>query len=232
LDYSIFIFSDQEIYAIILSIKVAFISSFFCLPIALFFAYLLARKQFVFKSVLESLVSLPLVLPPVAVGYLLLLVFGIKGLIGGPLFEILGIRISFSFVAALIASLVVSLPLAIRSIRSALEMVDPRYEKAAQSLGASPVQAFFKITIPIAYPGFISAFVLAFARSLGEFGATMVFAGSIQSETQTIPLALYDFIQTPGSNMASLRLLVVSLLLSFIALWLSQYLSKKTNLFN
>jgi molybdate transport system permease protein len=220
-------FSEEELNAIGLSLQVALWCSVLILPVAISVAWWLARKTFRGKSLLEGIINLPLVLPPVATGFLLLLLFGSKGLIGQYLSSWFGIKISFTFAAAVIASMVVSFPLAVRAIRLSIEMVDAGYEEAAKTLGASSFQAFLRITLPLALPGIISGFVLSFARSLGEFGATIVFAGNISGETQTIPLALFNQIQIPGHESAAFRLLIVAVIFSFLAMALSEFLVKK-----
>lgn len=221
---SYFTFSQAEIDAIFLSLKVALYCSVFILPLAVLGGWILARKKFRGKSLLEGIINLPLVLPPVATGFLLLLLLGSKGIIGKILFDWFHIKIAFTFWAAVLASMVVAFPLAMRAIRLAIEMVDEDYEEAAKTLGANTFQAFWRITLPLAYPGIISGFILSFARSLGEFGATIIFAGNISGETQTIPLALFNQIQIPGHETAAFRLLIVAVLFSFIAMAFSEYL--------
>lgn len=226
---SYFTFSQAEIDAIFLSLKVALYCSVFILPLAVLGGWTLARKKFRGKSLLEGIINLPLVLPPVATGFLLLLLLGSKGIIGKILFDWFHIKIAFTFWAAVLASMVVAFPLAMRAIRLAIEMVDEAYEEAAKTLGANTFQAFWRITLPLAYPGIISGFILSFARSLGEFGATIIFAGNISGETQTIPLALFNQIQIPGHETAAFRLLIVAVLFSFIAMAFSEYLVRKIN---
>ena len=221
---SYFTFSQAEIDAIFLSLKVALYCSVFILPLAVLGGWILARKKFRGKSLLEGIINLPLVLPPVATGFLLLLLLGSKGIIGKILFDWFHIKIAFTFWAAVLASMMVAFPLAMRAIRLAIEMVDEAYEEAAKTLGANTFQAFWRITLPLAYPGIISGFILSFARSLGEFGATIIFAGNISGETQTIPLALFNQIQIPGHETAAFRLLIVAVLFSFIAMAFSEYL--------
>ncbi len=213
--------------AIGLSFKVALWCAVLVLPIAVLMGWWLARKTFRGKSLIEGFINLPLVLPPVATGFILLLLLGTKGLIGHWLNELLGIRIAFTYYAAVIASMIVSFPLAVRAIRLSIEMVDPGFEEAAKTLGASTFQSFVRVTLPLALPGIISGFVLSFARSLGEFGATIIFAGNISGETQTIPLALFNQIQMPGMESSAFRLLLVAVLFSFLAMAFSEYLVKK-----
>ena len=220
-------FSEDELIAIGLSFRVAFWCAVCILPPSVLLAWWLARKRFRGKSIIEGFVNLPLVLPPVATGFILLLLLGSNGLIGKYLYAWFGIKLAFSFYAAVIASMVVSFPLAIRAIRLSIEMVDPGYEEAAKTLGANSLQSFIRITLPLALPGIISGFVLAFARSLGEFGATIIFAGNISGETQTIPLALFNEIQIPGHETAAFRLLMVAVIFSFVAMSFSEFLVKK-----
>ena len=220
-------FSEDELMAIGLSFRVAFWCAVFILPPSVLLAWWLARRSFRGKSIIEGFVNLPLVLPPVATGFILLLLLGSNGVIGKFLYEWFGIKLAFSFYAAVIASMVVSFPLAIRAIRLSIEMVDPGYEEAAKTLGANSFQSFIRITLPLALPGIISGFVLAFARSLGEFGATIIFAGNISGETQTIPLALFNEIQVPGHETAAFRLLMVAVIFSFAAMSFSEFLVKK-----
>ncbi|MDQ1770165.1 molybdate ABC transporter permease subunit [Labilibaculum sp. A4] len=222
-----FVFSETEMSAIGLSFKVALWCAVLVLPIAVLMGWWLARKTFRGKSLIEGFINLPLVLPPVATGFILLLLLGTKGLIGHWLNELLGIRIAFTYYAAVIASMIVSFPLAVRAIRLSIEMVDPGFEEAAKTLGASTFQSFVRVTLPLALPGIISGFVLSFARSLGEFGATIIFAGNISGETQTIPLALFNQIQMPGMESSAFRLLLVAVLFSFLAMAFSEYLVKK-----
>lgn len=218
--------SSTEWEAISLSLQVAFWSALLCLPLAIFTGWFLAKCHFRAKFLLEGFVNLPLVLPPVATGFILLLLLGRNGLIGQFLNEILGIKIAFSYYAAVIASMIVAFPLSVRSMRLSIEMIDPAYEEAAKTLGANRWQSFFRITLPLALPGITSGFILAFARSLGEFGATIIFAGNIIGETQTLPLALYSAIQVPGQDTTAFRLLIIAILFSFIAMAGSELLVK------
>jgi len=221
------IFSDIELEAVKLSIEVALYCTIISLPIALFIGYKMARYDFPGKAILESIIHLPLVMPPVTTGYILLLLLGSRSFLGIWFFEHLGIKLSFSFYAAVIASIFVSFPLMVRSVRTAMEMVDTGLEEASLILGASKLKTFFRITFPLALPGIVSGFVLAFARSLGEFGATITFAGNIAGETQTLPLAIYTYMQIPGSESATFRLVIISVLISFFAMILSEWLIKK-----
>lgn len=223
----LFTYSPAELTAIELSLKVALVCTLVVLPIAIFFGWFLARKQFVGKAFVEGFLHLPLVLPPVTTGYILLVLFGTKGLLGSFFYEWFGIRIAFSFPAAIIAAIVVSFPLVTRSIRLSMELVDKNYEDAARTLGASNMRVFFTITLPLALPGVISGTILAFARSLGEFGATISFAGNISRETQTLPLAIFSAMQVPGQELSTLRLVVVSVILSLLAMIGAEYLNRR-----
>ncbi|MFV0378759.1 MAG: molybdate ABC transporter permease subunit [Mangrovibacterium sp.] len=222
-----FHFTTSEFQAIKLSAGVAIWSSLLSLPLALALGYWLARKQFFGKSIIESIIHLPLVMPPVTTGYLLLLIFGAHGFIGKWLYAAFGLRLAFTFEAAVIASIVVSFPLIVRSIRTAIEMVDPGLEDASRILGAGRLKTFFRITIPLAAPGIISGTILAFARSLGEFGATITFAGNIAGKTQTLPLAVFAYMQVPGKESQTFRLVFISVLISFAAMILSELYIKK-----
>lgn len=220
-------FNDIEIQAIFLSVKVAVYCSLISLPVALFVGYWMARKNFIGKSLVEGLFHLPLVMPPVTTGYLLLLILGSKSFIGNWLYSAFGIKLAFSFHAAVIAAVVVSFPLIVRSIRTSMEMVDTGLEEASRILGAGKLKTFFQVTVPLALPGVVSGTILAFARSLGEFGATITFAGNIEGETQTLPLAIYSYMQVPGKEQATLRLVIVSVIISFVAMALSEWFIKK-----
>lgn len=223
----LFSFTPEELLAIKLSVKVALLCSLIALPLAIGIGWFLARKSFFGKSIVEGFLHLPLVLPPVTTGYILLIVFGMHGIIGKFLFETWGIRIAFSFWAAILASIVVSFPLATRSIRLAVELVDRNYEEAARTLGASSWRVFFTVTLPLALPGVIGGFILSFARSLGEFGATITFAGNIQGETQTLPLAIFSKMQIPGQESSTFKLVFVSIVISLVAMIGAEYLNKK-----
>lgn len=221
------ILTQIEIDAIILSAKVAVCASLAALPLALALGYVLARCQFAGKAFVESVIHLPLVMPPVTTGYLLLLALGSRSFIGMWLFDTFGLRLSFSFHAAVIASIVVSFPLMVRSIRIAMEMVDVGLEEASLILGIGRFKTFMKVTIPLALPGIMSGFILAFARSLGEFGATITFAGNIQGRTQTLPLAIYDCMQVPGQESATFRLVIISIVVSLLAMMVSEWIIKR-----
>lgn len=217
--------SDYEWQAIQLSLKVSLLAVGGSLPWGILMAWILVRCRFPGKSLLDSLIHLPLVLPPVVIGYLLLVGMGRKGVIGAWLYEWFGISFSFSWRGAALASAVVAFPLLVRAIRLSLETVDPRLEQAARTLGAHPWRVFITITLPLTLPGIIVGTVLAFARCLGEFGATMTFVSNIPGETRTIPLAMYTLIQTPGAEMQAARLCLIAIGLSLLALLLSEWLT-------
>ena len=189
--------------------------------------WLLARIRFPGKSLLDACLHAPLVMPPVVTGYLLLLLLGHRGILGDSLFRHFGISLAFTWKAAVVASAVMAFPLMVRSVRVAIEMTDPKLEAAAYSLGASPLRTFLTITLPLIRPGIVAGVVLSFARSLGEFGATIVFAGNIQGETRTLPLAIYSLMQRPDGDVAALRLVSVSILLSLCALVFSELLCRR-----
>ncbi|MDE9563582.1 molybdate ABC transporter permease subunit [Xenorhabdus bovienii] len=218
--------SEYEWQAILLSLKISGISVLFSLPLGILMAWVLARCQFLGKSLLDSIIHLPLVLPPVVVGYLLLLSMGRSGVIGEFLYDWFGVSFAFSWTGAALASAVVAFPLMVRAIRLALESIDRRLEQAARTLGASSLKVFFTITLPLSLPGVIVGAVLAFARSLGEFGATITFVSNIPGETRTIPLAMYTLIETPGAETAAARLCVIAIVLALVSLMLSEWLTR------
>ncbi|HEX5539662.1 MAG TPA: molybdate ABC transporter permease subunit [Methylophilaceae bacterium] len=220
-------FTPAEIAALLLSLKVAFWCTVaICVP-GIAVAWLLARKSFVGKSLLNSLVHLPLVLPPVVPGFLLLILLGNQGLVGKWLHEVFGITLAFTWEGAVIASAVMAFPLMVRAVRLAISQVDTGLEAAAQSLGASPLRVFFTVTLPLAVPGILTGLMLAFSRSLGEFGATITFVGNIAGETRTLPLAIFTYTQIPDGDAPAMRLVILSLLLAFGALMLSEMLERR-----
>lgn len=222
--------SEYEWLALQLSLKVALYSVVWLLPLGLLLAWILARKQFWGRSALDSLVHLPLVLPPVVIGYLLLMSMGKQGVIGQWLDKWFGISFSFSWRGAVLACVVVALPLMVRAIRLSLESVDPKLEQAARTLGASPFKVFVTITLPLTLPGIITGTMLSFARSLGEFGATISFVSNIPGETQTLPLAMYNFLETPGAEMEAARLCMISIAIALASLSVSEWVSRKMKL--
>lgn len=219
--------SPLEIDAIGLSVSVSVAAMLWSLPPAILVAWLLARKNFYGKSIVSGIIHLPLVLPPVVIGYLLLVAMGRRGFIGKYLYQWFDLSFAFSWRGAVLASAVVAFPLVVRSIRLSLESIDLKLEQAARTLGASAWRVFFSITLPLSLPGVLAGIVLGFARSLGEFGATITFVSNIAGETQTIPLAMYSFIQTPGAEEQAARLCLFAILLSLISLLLSEWLAKR-----
>lgn len=220
------ILSEFEWQVLLLSLKIASVAILFSLPFCIATAWILARYRFVGKTLFDSIVHLPLVLPPVALGYLLLITMGKRGIIGQWLFEHLGISFSFNWQGAALASAVVAFPLTVRSIRLAIESIDTRLENVARTLGARPWRVFFTITLPLAFPGILMGLVLGFARCLGEFGATITFVSNIQGETRTIPLAMYTLLQVPNGEHEAMRLCIISIVLALIALIFSEWLNR------
>ncbi|MHA2707855.1 molybdate ABC transporter permease subunit [Vibrio owensii] len=219
--------TELEYQALMLSLKVGAYAVVWLIPLGVALAWLLSRKEFIGKSILDSLIHLPLVLPPVVIGYLLLISLGRQGVLGNWLYEHFGLVFSFNWKGAVIACIVVALPLMVRSVRLSLDNVDPKLEHAASTLGASPFKVFLTITLPLAIPGIITGTMLSFARSLGEFGATISFVSNIPGETQTIPLAMYNFIETPGAEMEAARLCIISIILALSTLMISEWLNRK-----
>ena len=220
--------TPADLDALHLSLSVAARSVLFSLPFAIVIAWLLTRRRFAGRWLLDALVHLPLVLPPVAVGYVLLLVFGNNGPIGGWLRNNLGIQFAFTTAGAALATAVMAFPLMVRSIRLALENVDPGLEAAARTLGAKPFDRFLTITLPLMMPGVIAGAVTAVAAGLGEFGAVITFASNIPGVTRTIPLALYTAIQSPGGDDQALRLAILSFVLGLVGLLLAELLARRT----
>jgi molybdate transport system permease protein len=221
--------SPEEWTAIRLSLRVAVTATAFGLPIGLLVAYALARWRFPGKALLDGLVHLPLVLPPVVTGYTLLVLFGRRGLIGPFLADHFGLVFSFRWTGAALACGVMGFPLLVRPIRLSIEAVDSRLEQAAATLGANPLLTFALITLPLALPGVIVGAILCFARALGEFGATITFVSNIPGETQTISAAIYTYTQTPGGDANALRLTLVAVALAFSALLLSELVERQAS---
>ncbi len=219
--------SPAELEALMLSVRVSFWAVAASLPLGVLCGFVLARFSFPGKALFDGLLHLPLVTPPVVVGYLLLVSFGRNGFIGSWLAEVFNITLVFTWQGAALASAVMAFPLMVRAIRLSIEAVDRRLEAAAATLGANPVRVFFTVTLPLSVPGVISGVVLGFARSLGEFGATITFASNIPGATRTLPLALYTLLQVPGGEAPAMRLAVISLLISIIALVVAEFLSHK-----
>ncbi len=216
-----------EIEALKLSLQVAFWAVGVSLPLGVTIAWLLSRKSFPGRFLLDSIVHLPLIVPPVAVGYMLLVVMGRQGLLGSWFWDTFQISISFSWRGAAVAAGIMAFPLMVRAIRLGFDAVDPKLEQAARTLGARPLAVFLTVTIPLIFPSLMTGFILAFARCIGEFGATITFVSNIPSETRTLPLALYTAVQSPGGEVAALRLVIISVVIALAALLASEYLSRK-----
>ena len=219
--------SPAEWQALALSARVALCATLLCLPAGIALAWLLARREFPGKFLVNALIQLPMVLPPVVPGYLLLLLLGTQGPVGGWLQAQFGIVLAFTWKGAVIASAVMAFPLMVQPVRLAFRLIDRRLEQAASTLGAPPWKVFLTITLPLAVPGVIAGALLCFSRSLGEFGATMAFVGNIPGETRTLPLAIYSFTHTPDGEAAALRLSLLSILLAVTALLVSHFLSQR-----
>ena len=215
--------SELERQAVWLSLRVASAAVLFGLPLALALAWPLARRRFPGKALLEALVSLPLVLPPVVIGYALLVSFGRQGPVGRVLHEVFGWQFVFTFRGAVLVAIVMALPLMVRAMRQALEAVDSGLEAAARTLGASRAGVFWSITLPLMAPGVLSGAVLGFAASLGEFGATITIVSNVPGETQTLPLAIYSALQQPDGDAAAARLVALSVVAALAALALAQW---------
>lgn len=209
--------SPEELSALYLSAKVALFATLLSLPFAIALAWVLARYEFRFKFLLEAILQMPMVLPPVVLGYLLLVLFGQQGWIGRYLNE-LGIQVVFNWKGAVLASMIVAFPLMVQPIRLSFQLINQQLEQVAATLGASPIRVFCSISLPLATPGIIIGSILCFSRSLGEFGATITFVGNIPDETRTIPIAIYSFLQQPNGEEMAMRLVALSMLLAFSAL--------------
>ena len=212
-----------------LSLRVACWSVLASLPFAIATAYVLARGNFPGKSLFDALVHMPLVLPPVVIGYFLLLTFGRRGAVGEWLYDWFGITLAFRWTGAALACAVMGFPLLVRAIRLSFEAIDPKLEQAAQTLGAGLLGRFFAVTLPLALPGVITGVLLSFARSLGEFGATITFVSNIPGETRTLPLAIYTLTQVPGGDAQAMRLCVLAVVLSLAALLVSETLVRRAS---
>ena len=218
--------SPEELSALYLSAKVACFATLFCIPFAIALAWCLARYEFRLKFLVEAILQLPMVLPPVVLGYLLLILFGNKGWIGQYLHQ-MGIELAFNWKGAVLASMIVAFPLMVQPIRLSFQMMNQQLEHIAGSLGASPIKVFFSINLPLALPGILIGSILCFSRSLGEFGATMTFVGNIPDETRTIPIAIYSFLQQPDGEQMAMRLVTLSLILAFSALIVNYFILQK-----
>lgn len=217
----------EEWTAILLSLRVATIATLVATPLGIAIAWLLARRDFWGKAAVEAVIYLPLVLPPVVTGYLLLLTFGRKGLVGGWLADHLGIVFAFRWTGAALACGVMSFPLLMRPIRLSIEAVDRKLEDAASTLGAAPWRVFLTVTLPLALPGILAGMVFGFAKAIGEFGATITFVSNIPGETQTISAAIYTLTQTPDGDAAAFRLVLVSIGIAMVALIASEILARR-----
>ncbi|AWD20873.1 molybdate ABC transporter permease subunit [Fuscovulum blasticum] len=218
--------SPAEAQAVWLSLKVSALATVVSLPLGIFVAHALARWSFPGKQVLNGLVHLPLILPPVVTGYLLLLTFGRKGVIGAWLDQTLGLVFAFRWTGAALAAGVMAFPLMVRAIRLAIEAVDPKLEQAAGTLGASRPWVFATVTLPLILPGILAGSILAFAKAMGEFGATITFVSNIPGQTQTLPSAIYAFLQVPGGEPQAFRLVLIAIAIAMTALLLSEWISR------
>ena len=221
-----FTLTPLELEALRLSLRVGLWSVVLSLPFGILIAWLLARREFPGKTLLNVLVHLPLVLPPVVVGYALLVLLGKQGPVGAWLFDVFGVTIAFTWRGAAVASGVMAFPLMVRAIRLSIESVDRRLEAAARTLGAGPLDAFASITLPLILPGIITGVILAFSRGIGEFGATITFVSSIPGETRTLPLAIYSLLQTPGGDAGAIRLAVIAVVVAVAALAASELIAR------
>lgn len=216
-----------EIEAVQLSLKVSLWAVAISLPLGIAVAWVLARCDFPGKSLFDALVHVPLVVPPVVIGYLLLVVLGRKGAIGGWLYDSFGITVAFSWQGAAVAAAVMAFPLMVRAIRLSIEAIDTRLEQAARTLGAGPLDVFFSVTLPLTGSGIVVGVILAFARALGEFGATITFVSAIPGETTTLPVALYGLAQVPGQEGSAIRLVILSILIAFAAMFVSEVIARR-----
>src|SRR5947207_12062149 len=221
--------SPEEWTAVQLSLRVAIVATLFSLPFGIGIALVLARSRFWGQSLLNGLVLLPLILPPVVTGYILLILFGRRGPLGALLADHLGVVFSFRWTGAALACGVMGFPLMVRAIRLSIEAVDTRLEEAAGTLGANRAWVFLTITLPLMVPGIIAGIILCFAKAMGEFGATITFVSNIPGETQTLPSAIYTFTQVPGGDAGALRLTLVSVVISIAALLASELLARRAN---
>ena len=219
--------SPAEWTALKLSLRVSFWATLVSLPIGVLVAVALARGEFRGKQILNGLVHLPLILPPVVTGYILLMLFGRRGPIGAFLHDTFGIVLAFQWTGAVLAAAVMAFPLMVRAIRLAIEAVDPKLEQAAATLGANRVWTFAVVTLPLILPGIIAGSILAFAKAMGEFGATITFVSNIPGQTQTLPSAIYTFLQVPGGDSAAFRLVLVSIGVAIFALLISESVAKR-----
>ena len=224
---NIWTLSPIEIEALKLSLWVSFWAVAGSLPLGVLAAWMLARLSFPGKSIIDGLIHLPLVLPPVVIGYLLLVGFGRRGIVGAWLYEMTGLTLAFNWKGAAVAAAVMAFPLMVRAVRLSIENVDRGVESAARTLGAGPLRVFFTITLPLITPGILTGLILAFARSLGEFGATITFVSNIRGETQILPLALYTLTQVPDGEVGAMRLCIISVVIAMGALVASEGLARR-----
>ena len=216
----------EEWQAVALSLQVSFWATLISLPLGVFVAYALARWSFPGKQILNGIVHLPLILPPVVTGYLLLLTLGTRGPVGSLLAEF-GIVLAFRWTGAALAAGIMAFPLMVRAIRLSIEAVDPKLEQASATLGASPVWVFLTVTLPMTLPGIVAGVILAFAKAMGEFGATITFVSNIPGQTRTIPSAIYAFLQVPGGEGSAMKLVIVSVVVAMAALLLSETIGRR-----
>ncbi|MDX2258422.1 MAG: molybdate ABC transporter permease subunit [Hyphomicrobiaceae bacterium] len=219
--------SPEEWTALGLSLQVSLVATLASLPFGIAVALALARGQGAWRHVLNGIVHLPLILPPVVTGYLLLVTFGRKGAVGSFLYDWFGIEFAFRWTGAALAAAVMAFPLLVRAIRLAIEAVDPRLEEAAETLGANRVWTFLYVTLPLILPGILAGAILAFAKAMGEFGATITFVASIPGETQTIPSAIYAFLQVPDGGAAAQRLVILAVIVAITALIVSEFVATR-----
>ena len=222
-----FSLSPLEIEAVQLSLKVSLWAVAISLPFGIAVAWVLARCEFPGKPLFDALIHLPLVVPPVVIGYLLLILLGRNGAVGGFLYETFGVTVAFSWQGAAVAAAVMAFPLMVRAIRLSIEAIDTRIEQAARTLGAGPVDVFFSVTLPLAGSGIVVGMILAFARALGEFGATITFVSAIPGETTTLPVALYGLAQVPGQEGSAIRLVILSIVIAFAAMFISEVIARR-----
>lgn len=219
--------SPLELEAVRLSLKVSIWAVAISLPCGIAVAWILARCDFPGKALFDALIHVPLVVPPVVIGYLLLLSLGRSGPVGGWLYDTFGITVAFSWQGAAVAAAVMAFPLMVRAIRLSIETIDVRLEQAARTLGAGPVDVFFSVTLPLTGSGIVVGVILAFARALGEFGATITFVSAIPGQTTTLPIALYGLAQVPGQENDAIRLVILSVVIAFVAMLLSEFIARR-----
>lgn len=218
--------SPDDWRALALSLRVSIVATLVSLPFGILVAHVLARRAFWGKQILNGVVHLPLILPPVVTGYFLLLSFGKKGFLGAPLYDWFGVVFAFRWTGAALAAAVMAFPFMVRAIRLAIEAVDPKLEQAAATLGASPAWVFLTVTLPLILPGILAGAVLAFAKAMGEFGATITFVSNIPGQTQTLPTAIYAQLQVPGGEVQAARLVAIAVVVAMAAILVSEWLAR------